>query len=185
MTPRADYPMSEHLAWVQWWAFPWKDAHADWKGDEFPAIEALYHSGRLAPGNFNGIAACLPPEPQPTLLRLALATREQLNLALTLIHDTFNPLFDASLSPSHHLWCVRLSKAMPPDMLAPGTDPLQLLHRWVDPAIWQRLRLRFPRERVRAVEQQQGAIERASNRLNTLWQAVIWRVTTPASDSHG
>jgi hypothetical protein len=67
------------------------------------------------------------------VLRLALASTEQLNLALTLVHDTFNPEAAAPLSDSHHLWCMRLSKALPPAMLAPDADPLQLLHSWWTP----------------------------------------------------
>lgn len=174
--------MSEHLAWAQWWAFPWKYAHDDWKGDKHPAIDAFHHNGCSAPASLTGIAPCLPPAPHPTVLRLALASTEQLNLALTLVHDTFNPQAATPLSDSHHLWCMRLSKALPPAMLAPDADPLQLLHSWVDPTTWQRLRLRFPRERVHQVEQQNLSLENGSSRLNTLWQAVVWRVTTLASD---
>jgi len=182
MTSRPVNPMSEHLAWAQWWAFPWKYAHEDWRGEKYPAISTLYHLGRLAPGNLTGVATCLPAAPHPTVLRLALASTEQLDLAMTLIHDTFNPEAAAPLSNSHHLWCMRLSKALPPAMLPCDADPLQLLHSWVEPATWQRLRLRFPRERVGDVEKRNISFENASSRLNTLWQAVVWRVTNLASD---
>ena len=50
----------------------------------------------------------------------------------------------------------------------------------VEPATWQRLRLRFSRERVVEVEEKNVLIEYANSRLNTLWQAVVWRVTTLA-----
>lgn len=183
MTPRTDHPISEHLAWAQWWAFPWQYAHQDWIDDDYPAIAALYHNERRVPGNFAGVPACLPPAPHPTVLRLALATPDQLSLAMTLVHDTFNPDAAAALSENHHQWCIRLSKAMPPDMLLPDADPLQLLHRWVDPSIWQRLRLRFPHQRVCEVEKKICSLENAHSRLNTLWQAVVWRVTTMTSDT--
>ena len=173
--------MSEHLIWAQWWAFPWKYAHKDWANDNYPAIDTLYHCGRLAPDNLTGIGACLPTAPHPTVLRLALASTEQLNLALTLVHGTFNPEA-APLSDSHRLWCLRLSKALPPAMLSLDADPLQLLHNWIEPATWQRLRLRFPRERVRVVEKGNASSENTSSRLNTLWQAVVWRVTTLEDD---
>lgn len=182
MTPRPDQPLSEHLAWAQWWAFPWKHALQGWKDGKYPAINALYRIGRSAPDDLTGIAACLPPAPDPTVLRLVLATTEQLDLALTLVHDTFNPDATAPLSDSQHLWCTRLSKALPPAMLSPGADPLQLLHSWTGPETWQRLRLRFPRERVHKVEQNNASLENASSRLNMLWQAVVWRVTTPEND---
>ena len=174
--------MRENLAWAQWWAFPWDYAHEDWKSDKYPVIQALYRSRKIVPAELTGVVTCLPAPPQPTVLRLALASTEQLDLALRLVHDTFNPEAAGSLSDNHHLWCMRLSKALPPAMLAPDADPLQLLHSWVDPTTWQRLRLRFPRERVRQVEQQNVSLENGSSRLNTLWQAVVWRVTTLASD---
>ena len=46
--------MSEHLAWAQWWAFPWKYAHDDWKGDKHPAIDAFHHNGCSAPASLTG-----------------------------------------------------------------------------------------------------------------------------------
>lgn len=182
MTPSPEHSIAEHLAWAQWWAFPWRDAHEDWRGDEYSAVDVLYQSRRWTPRDLMGVAACLPPAPPPTVLHLALASAEQLSLALTLVHRTFSTEVATPLSDSHHLWCMRLSKALPPDMLFPTMDPLQLLHSWVDPATWQRLRLRFSRERVRRVEANSTSFENANSRLNTLWQAVIWRVTTLADD---
>jgi hypothetical protein len=182
MTPSIDQPINEHLAWVQWWAFPLKYAHEDWRDDAFSAMDAFARSGGLLPCPPPGVATCLPPAPHATVLRLALASMEQLDLALTLIHDTFSPQASSTLSESHQLWCTRLSKALPPALLLPDADPLQLLHSWVEPSIWQRLRLRFPRERVRESEKK-PPIKSASSPLNTLWQAVVWRVTTTASDT--
>lgn len=177
MTFSTDCSMSDHLAWVQWWAFPWKYAHEDWKGQN-SKIETLYQRGRRVPVNLMGVAASLPPAPQPTVLRIALSSNEQLDLALTLVHDTFNPEAAAHLNDSHQLWCLRLSKALPPAMLSPEDDPLRLLHSWLEPAIWQRIRLRFSRERTSEVEKRHLYLENASSRLDTLWQAVVWRVTS-------
>ncbi|MFC6336522.1 type III secretion protein [Pseudomonas sp. CCM 7891] len=171
--------MNEHLAWAQWWAFAWQSSHDDWRAiDRYPAMNAFYHSGGLVTGTIAGIAPSLPPLPDPTLLRLVLAPTEQLNLMLALIHDTFSPTAAAPLSESHHQWCVRLSKALPPDMLLPNDDPLQLLRSWVNPPTWQRLRLRFPSTRVLEMEKKTLLPENVNSRLNTLWQAVVWRVTT-------
>lgn len=152
MTPSIDPPIGEQLAWAQWWAFPWKYAHEDWRDDAHAAMDALHRRGGWAPCTLPGVVACLPPEPHATVLRLALASTEQLNLALTLVHDIFNPEASSALSDSHHLWCTRLSKALPPALLLPEADPLQLLYSWVDPSTWQRLRLRFPRGRVQEAE---------------------------------
>lgn len=182
MTPSLDPPLSEHLAWVQWWAFPWKYAHEDWRNDAFSAVGALGRKGGLIPYDLPGIASGLPPAPHATVLRLALASMAQLDLALALIHGTFNPEASSALSDSHQLWCTRIAKALPPALLLPDADPLQLLHSWVEPSIWQRLRLRFPRELVRQAEKK-PSFEGAASQLNTLWQAVVWRVTTTASDT--
>lgn len=178
MTLRVDHSMNEQLAWAQWWAFPWKYAHEDWRSGPHTAIDELCQGRLMMPGDFLGVAACLPPPPHSTALRLALASNEELNLALTLVHDTFNPETMSALSDSHHLWCVRLSKALPPAMLAPDADPLHLLHSWLAPPIWQRLRLRFSRERTHGIEKRHLRLENANNRLDTLWQAVVWRATS-------
>lgn len=182
MTPEPNHPMRENLAWAQWWAFPWDYAHEDWKDDKYQAINALYRSRRLVPSGLTGVVTCLPARPQPAVLHMALASTEQLNMTLALVHDTFNPQAPGLLSDNDHLWCIRLSKALPPDMLSSGAEPLQLLHSWVEPAIWQRLRLRFSRARVLEVEKNSLSLDTTNNRLNTLWQAVVWRVTTLASD---
>lgn len=183
MMPDAEYSLSEKLAWAQWWACAWKSAHEDWKGDQPASIDALYQNRGSLPDGFMGVDDCLPPVPHPTVLRLALASSEQLELALKLVNDTLSPQAAAGLDDSHHQWCIRLSKALPPTVLAFYTDPLQLLHSWLEPNAWQRLRLRFPRERACRIEQIPACLERASSRLNTLWQAVVWRVTSQTEDS--
>lgn len=173
--------MRENLAWAQWWTFPWDYAHEDWKDEKYRAIHTLYRCRRRAPDELTGLVTCLPAPPQPTVLRLALASAEQLDLALRLVHDTFNPDAAGPVKDNHHLWCMRLSKALPPDMLSPYAEPLQLLHSWVEPATWQRLRLRFCRDHVLEVEKKNHRYETANSRLKTLWQAVVWRVTTRAN----
>ncbi|MCR4538167.1 type III secretion protein [Pseudomonas sp. 18.1.10] len=175
--------MREQLAWAQWWAFPWEHAHQDWRNDEYRAIEKLFHSGRSVPDKLAGFVACLPATPHATVLRLALASTDQLNQVLTLVSHTLNPAAAVPLSESHHQWCIRLAMALPPTMLPPHADPLRLLHSWVEPATWQRLRLRFPRARVSEAETASVPLGNASSRLNTLWQAVVWRVTTTQSDN--
>jgi hypothetical protein len=171
--------MSEHLAWARWWALPWMSSHEDWRSfGQYPAIDGFYRCRQVMASTIEGIAPCLPPAHHPTVLRLALASSEQLDLALALIDSVCRPAIAAPLSEHQHLWCMRLSKALPPDMLLPDDDPLQLLRTWVEPATWQRLRLRFPCQRVLELEKNPLSLENAYNRLDTLWQAVVWRVTT-------
>lgn len=182
MTTRLDHQFHEYLSWARWWVFPWETAHDDWKGADYPVIETLLRSGQSVPDKLLGYAACLPANPHPTVIRLALASREQLNLMLALVHHTFNPQDSALLTDIHHQWCVRLSKALPPVILPPDSDLLQLLHSWIEPATWQRLRLRFPRKCVVEVETTNLPHGITGNRLDTLWQAVVWRATTLTSD---
>ncbi|WP_256350056.1 type III secretion protein [Pseudomonas sp. P7759] len=132
--------------------------------------------------NTADIAPCLPLAPTPTLIRLALAPHQQLDLALSLIHGTFNPAQGTSLNEDHRLWCMRLSRAIPTDMLVTSHDPLHMLRNWVDSAIWHRLRLRFPYERVVEAEKK-ILLEKRCSRFDTLWQAFIWRATSLENDT--
>ena len=102
---------------------------------------------------------------------------------LSLLSHTCHLSLDNSLSSSEDLWCLRLSKALNPEaLLFADDDPLQLLRAWVDPAVWQRLRLRFPSQRVVQLERKARVLEDAHSRLDTLWQAIVWRITTPPQE---
>jgi ABC-type dipeptide/oligopeptide/nickel transport system ATPase subunit len=69
-------------------------------------------------------------------------------------------------------------------LLSDNDDPLQLLRAWVEPTVWQRLRLRFARHRVLALEQNTHTFEDPHSRLDTLWQAVVWRITTTTNEEY-
>lgn len=176
--------MTEQLNWVQWWAFPWRSAHADWKvADKYRALDALCRSNHALASTTLGIPPCLPATPHVTVLRLALASKAQLELMLALLSDTCHRPIDGVLSENQHLWCLSLSKALNPNtVLSHDDDPLQLLRAWVEPTVWQRLRLRFARHRVLALEQKNADFYDVHNRLDILWQAVVWRVTTTTND---
>lgn len=172
-----------NLAWVQWWATPWLYSREDWSTvDAHATLNRLYRSRHLWLGKVYGVAPCLPPTPQPTLLQLALASSDQLDLVLALINSTCRPTDASVLNENLHQWCNRLSKALPPDMLLPDDDPLQLLRTWVSPASWQRIRLRFPRQRVLDLESAPLSLGDSYSRLDTLWHAVVWRIATINSD---
>ncbi|NMX63337.1 type III secretion protein [Pseudomonas sp. WS 5079] len=172
-----------NLAWVQWWATPWMYSREDWRAaDEHPALNGLYRSRHSWVGKIYGIAPCLPPPPQPTLLQLALASPDQLDLVLALVDSTCRPSHASLLNESLLQWCNRLSKALPADMLLPDDDPLQLLRTWVSPPTWQRIRLRFSRRRVLELEKNALSLGDSYSRLDTLWHAVVWRIATINSD---
>lgn len=172
------------LAWARWWAAPWLYAHEGWIAvDKQQALNELCQARRVLKGTIFAVTPCLPPAPQPTLLQLALAPADQLELVLALINSTCRPAHTSEIDESHLLWCRRLSKALPSDMLPPEDDPLHLLRVWVTPPIWQRIRLRFPPQRVLNLEQRGLLADAPHSRLDTLWQAVVWRATARNSNT--
>ena len=175
--------MSEHLSWAQWWAAPWRSAHDDWRTHGDPAINARCLIHAPVKCTVEGIAPGLPPAPHPTLLKLALASSPELDFVLDLIDSICSPQKTIHLQEDHHLWCKRIAKALPPQTLLPSGDPLQLLRIWVEPPVWQRLRLRFSFARVLDLEKSHRPYTGDASRLDTLWQAVVWRMTTFSNNS--
>ena len=175
--------MSDDLRWVRWWAFPWENAHIDWftrKG--FIETAALSRAHHARASRLFEIEPELPPPASTVLLQLVLASAQQQDLILTLVNEVYNAPHDNRLNQEQLLWCQRLAKALPPtpEPVSIG-DPLQFLRAWVAPAIWQRLRLSFARPRVLELEQHPKPAD-TPTRLDTLWQAAIWRATSPTVD---
>lgn len=172
---------NEALAWAQWWFSPWRQAHEEW--DELSqcvGLDDLWRAQHSRASVALNIAPCLPLPPQGAVLQLALASAEQLQQMLALLGHICHRPVDGAVSDAQHLWCLRLSKAITVEALLPGdADPLHLLQAWVEPTVWQRLRLRFPPQRVRRLEYQQLALEDTRGRLDTLWKALVWRVISP------
>ncbi|AZE64950.1 hypothetical protein SAMN05216475_0157 [Pseudomonas synxantha] len=176
--------MSDHLAWAQWWASPWLSSHPE--ATSTHAYDAVLPLCRSRPGlacAALGIEPCLPPAPCATVLGLALASPEQIDLAIALLDLTCHPNLDSPLCDEHRKWCERLAKALHPGaLLQPDDDSLQLLRAWVEPAVWQRLRLRLVPHRVQAIESTYLSLDDAHGRLNTLWQAIVWRIAATHSE---
>lgn len=166
--------MSDALTWVQWWAFPWRSAHSDW-GDF--TQDALFRSHHASACRRLDITPCLPVPPSSTVLQLALMSTPALDRALALVDHISHNAARSPLPENEKLWCRRLYKALPPTALTFDDDaPLQLLRLWVEPATWQRLRLRFPQPRVFELEKNAHTFKDSRARLDTLWQAVVWRI---------
>lgn len=126
----------------------------------------------------------LAPPPSAPILQLVLAcSPQQQDLALLLVRQIDNPSRDSRLNREQHLWCQRLAKALAPEMLLPVSfdDPLHYLRAWVSPAIWQRLRLSFARQRVLELEAHSRRLN-PHGRLDTMWQAALWRVTSTTAN---
>lgn len=184
MTQKPDHTMSEYLAWAQWWGLPWRASHQSWDLlNKYPDIDKLspYHASATC--ELIGVTSCLPPPPHPVVLQLAVASTEQFELMMTLLQNTFTPKFECAMDESNHQWCIHLSKALPPGMLPTDSDPLQLLRTWVEPAVWQRLRLRVDCTRVLELERENFSLGNDHNRLDMLWQAISWRVTSMNNNS--
>ena len=175
--------MSEELAWAHWWACPWEQAHSDWQTTPtltLPKALARHHHARLS--TLFQIEPCLPPLPTPALLQLAQADTAQRDLTLMLVNGVCYPSQEPRLDDEHNLWCQRLIKALSPNPISVNTDaPLHYLRAWVDPAVWQRLRLGFSRGRVLELEQHPRLLDNGS-RMNTLWQAAIWRAISATNN---
>ncbi|OPA97711.1 hypothetical protein BFW88_03110 [Pseudomonas fluorescens] len=177
--------MSEPLAWARWWFYPWNHAHDGWEELKSVRVDALCRAEHVRASIALNIAPSPPPPPHLTILRLALASNEQLQQMLALLGHICHSSFDGAVSEAQHLWCMRLSKAITVDTLLPSdADPLQLMLVWVDPAVWQRLRLRFAPQRVLQLEAQRPALHETHGRLDTLWKALVWRVTSPIDEDY-
>ena len=139
------------------------------------AINALITAARAGDaGKAFAIVPCLPGKPSASLIYLALAQPEQHDFMLQLVATVCCPMLASPLDAPRHLWCQRLAKALRPQgWLKKNDDALQLLRVWVEPPVWQRLRLRFAPARVMALEQQ-PLPEIPPTRLQLLWQAVLW-----------
>jgi hypothetical protein len=173
--------MNKDLMWVRWWVSPWENAHRDWyTQNRFAETETLSRAFHQRVSLLFEIEPELPPRPSAPIFQLVLTcSPPQQDLALLLVKEIDNPSRDSRLSREQHLWCQRLTKAMTPEVLLPATvdDPLHYLRAWVSPAIWQRLRLSFARQRVLELESHPRLLS-THGRLDTLWQAALWRATS-------
>jgi len=184
--------MNQAHAWSQWWAFAWHHAHPDWRCTALSTLlpehdQALARSQHVAASKHFRISPCLPSYPTAALLHWVLTQPEQHDLTLALVDHICRPQLPTSLDPVHNLWCLRLAKALrPSNWLDETDDVLQLLRAWVGPAVWQRLRLRYPQGRVIALEKK-PVLTLSPVKLETLWHAALWQAcgqNSPPSASH-
>ncbi len=171
--------MNNDLTWVRWWVSPWENAHRDWRAQKgFVQTEALSRAHHQQVSRLFGIEPELPPPPSAPVLQLVLSCNQQQDLALLLVKEICNPSNDSRVNEELRRWCQRLAKALAPaPILVNVDDPLHCLRAWVSPATWQRLRLSFDRHRVLDVEAYPRLLN-AHDRLDTLWQAALWRATS-------
>ena len=173
--------MTTALTWVRWWSQGWREAERDWYspalGRLSPAhLDALARGQHAALGRSFGITPCTPPPPSPALQSLFCGLPGTLPLACELVANTCAPLTAAdALSSQDRAWCERTAKALRPGhWLEPGQDSLVLLRAWLGERSWERARLRFPRNRIIALESL-PAPQPPVAKLDTLWQSACWK----------
>jgi hypothetical protein len=171
--------------WIQWWCAPWEWAHPAWKA-RFLALNGLsegdpidspqgHHTAFLRSTH---IEPAQPPVPVDAVLQWLTLTTDQQQQALYLAgRICLTSMGDAqSLGSAHEAWCRAVAKALRPGAwLDPAIDdPRLLLAAWIGEHCWSRLRLSWPPHAV-----QPATTDMPSNKLQTLWQSVLWRVMTP------
>lgn len=178
-------PLDGREEWVRWWCSAWQWAHADWKV-QFAAAsglatrdcEALMRSRHGEFLHSVGIVPSQPPEPCEHLMHWLALSPIQRELALSLARRICfaPPDLPPRANDSDTLWCQRLAKALRPGLwLDPlVTDVRPLLGAWLGQACWSRLRLAWAPGEVA-----ESFGDMPDNKLETLWQAILWRVAAP------
>ncbi|KPY37656.1 MULTISPECIES: hypothetical protein [Pseudomonas syringae group] len=166
--------------WVHWWCNPWRWAHPSWQqrfaeqqGIPMQACDSLMSSRHTVFLKSVGIEPSQPPEPVEPLMSWIALSPAQRDKALVLAQ-----LICFSRTETEGVdgqWCWGLTKALRPGVwLAPEVvDIRTVLGAWLGYAYWSRLRLAWPTEAVI-----DDLCEAPDNKLQTLWQAVMWRIST-------
>ncbi|WLG46818.1 type III secretion protein [Pseudomonas sp. FP1740] len=173
--------------WIQWWCAPWHWAHPDWKirfvercgfsAGDCDAVLSSYHSVFL---QYAGIAPSQPPAPVAPLLQWleldAGRQRQALSLVGRLCLPPHREVVVEDVEAAHEAWCRAVTKALRPGLwLDPDIyDPRLLLAAWVGEVCWSRLRLQWSPD-----ESTLTFIDMPANKLQTIWQSVLWRIATP------
>ncbi|MCK0548983.1 MULTISPECIES: type III secretion protein [Pseudomonas] len=165
--------------WTQWWCNPWPWAHAGWQsrfaercGLTVSDCEALMVSRHSVFLQSVGITPSQPPMPAAPVLSWLALTTVQRDQALDLAQRI---CFSRNESDGHEgQWCWSLTKALRPGVWLDleHEDARLLLGAWLGPEYWPRLRLAWAPDEVA-----DSPCSAPENKLQTLWQAVLWRVT--------
>nr|WP_241667658.1 type III secretion protein [Pseudomonas caspiana] len=171
--------------WVNWWCGTWHWAHPGWhaqmlsaQGLEAGACDAVARSRQADLLASLGVVPSQPPVLDANVVLWLSLNTEQRQQALVLAKSICCAAVgaEATVSVRHDLWCRSLAKALRPGLwLDPqATDMRPLLGAWLGPMFWPRLRLGWAPGDVGEL-----ATDLPPNKLETLWRAVLWRVSTP------
>ncbi|UDJ83229.1 type III secretion protein HrpD [Kosakonia oryzae] len=184
--------------WFEWWIQGfWLEADASWHYLPFFRLAPQWRT-RLSRSHHTAMAHqlrvpdTLPGAPDTRLLALWQADASQRQLMLRLVSEICQQhSMTAALDDEQRLWCLRISKALRPEQWLPSaldftTEPcrmaLALLASLFPVSTWLRLRFCFDSQTVT----QLPAFSRPlpGNKLQTLWDAVIWRTQQQNEAAH-
>jgi len=165
--------------WVHWWCNPWRWAHPAWQsrfadvcGLSISDCDALLTSRHGMFLQSLGIEPAQPPAPTESMSRWLALTASQRDRALELARCICFAQSEAEGADGQ--WCRGLTKALRPAvwLQADSQDERLLLGAWLGPDCWSRARLFWAPGEVA-----ESLCDVPQNKLQTLWQAVLWRIT--------
>jgi hypothetical protein len=169
--------------WIHWWCAPWHWAHPVWMA-RFAEQNGLPQSDaddlvRVRPGAFLqsiGIEPSQPPQPVESLVQWLTLSPEQQQQALKLVGRICLSRSTGIAPDQHEVWCRSVAKALRPGawLHSSHDDPRLLLAVWTGETCWPRLRLTWA-----PGDLAETFVDLPANKLQTLWQSVLWRVMTP------
>lgn len=170
--------------WSEFWYRPWQHLNESWL--KILPIESLELVGTVAPRFLRAsleLDDCAMPEPDELTLRWMKLSPECQNLAALLLAEIVRKgACDAQLAEHDKEWCRHLAKALRPgswlseSFLVADSQVLLcgVLKQFMSPEVWQRFRLLFPHSVVQDVDLLANE-PLPRNRINQLWQSVLWR----------
>jgi hypothetical protein len=124
-----------------------------------------------------------PPEPDDRVLQWLALDTAQNELALMLVGHICSPEQSGPATlHGHEAWCRSVAKALRPGLWLHGhtADPRLLLGAWLGVRYWPRLRLHWPLDSLDDLAGHSQLLSAITlSKLQTLWPAVLWRVTAP------
>lgn len=182
-------------AWLHWWQQDWwRQADTSWSSDFFNLPLAQQQSlawqqPQAVAASF-GISPALPPAPPARMMTLLVFEHSDWQRLLALLAAICAPqAAPPDLTGSDLIWCRRLSKALRCDswLDAACFEPWPvgglLLLRCLHPESWPRLRLRFPHEWVKQLEEY-PSLTLPATRLAALYDAAIWQCQQSGAAPH-
>lgn len=167
--------------WANWWCCTWRWMHPGWQpwvsGQAVAALSGLSRSRHADLLQCLGVTPSPPPPPVAEVMHwLSLNAAQQVQ-ALWLVQTICCAVSNDPHTGSEEdwAWCRGVAKALRPGRWLSDRviDARALLGSWLTPDCWTRLRLGWSPDETLAPAQGVPA-----RKLDALWRAVLWRVST-------